>query len=312
MINVLIVCSGNIVDFNFEIHQAFIADQMKAIEKRNNQIRFYCFFIKGKGIKGYLSNLKRLKQLLKKQPIDVIHAHFSLSGLLANFQRKIPVVITFHGSDINLTLHRYISGLVQILSVSTVFVSEKLQNKALFKRKSFVVPCGVDFEIFKPLPQLECREVFKMDSSRFYILFSSSFSNKVKNFKLLQEAVELLNDNKIEVIELKNYTRKQVASLMNAVNLCVMTSFNEGSPQFIKEAMACNCPIISTDVGDVKEVLNNTYGSYLCDYDKDDLANKIMEVKKQNRRTKGRDTIAYLDNDIIAEKIVEVYQKVLQ
>ncbi len=312
IINVLIVCSGNAVDFNFEIHQAFIADQVKAIEKTNEQIHFHYFFIKGKGLNGYLINLKYLKQLLKNQPIDVIHAHFSLSGLLANLQRKIPVIVTFHGSDINLTLHRYISGFVQLLSFSTIFVGKKLQRKALFARKSYIVPCGVDFEIFKPISQLESRNAFGLNPNRFYILFSSSFINPVKNYALLKDALELLNDSTIEVIELKGYSRKQVAWLMNAANVCVMTSFNEGSPQFIKEAMACNCPIISTDVGDVNEVLNNTEGNYLCTYDKSDLAKKIMEVKKHNNRTLGRDNIGYLDNEIIAKKIVKVYQDVLQ
>ena len=78
MIKVLIVCSGNVPNFIFEVHQAFVYDQVNAISKNYPEINFDYFFIQGTGINGYLSNLKRLKRQIKAQKFDVIHAHFGL------------------------------------------------------------------------------------------------------------------------------------------------------------------------------------------------------------------------------------------
>ena len=96
----------------------------------------------------------------------------------------------------------------------------------------------------------------KLDLEKKYILFSSNFENKVKNYQLLHDAKNYIKD-KFEIIELKNFDRKSVSRLFNAVDVAVMTSFSEGSPQFIKEAMASNCPIISVDVGDVKSIVKD-------------------------------------------------------
>jgi len=317
MINVLIVCSGNKPDFNFNIHQAFIADQISSIEKINNQIKFHYFFIKGKGILGYLSNLKPLKQILKDNSIDLIHAHYSFSGLLANLQRKVPVIVTYHGSDVNLRFQSRISNMVQLFSKVNIFVSKNLFNKAIFKSSSLVIPCGVDLNIFKPQQHNLLRKKLNLDDGKYYILFSSTFNNPIKNFSLLNNAISNLKDKNIQVIELENYSREQVSELMNAVNLCVMTSFSEGSPQFIKEAMACNCPIISTDVGDVKEIIAQTNGCYICKFQSEDLEEKInnaIEFSSKFNRTNGREIIIKLglDNKIIAERVLESYKNLLK
>jgi len=102
---VLIVCSGTALDFNFEQHQAFIYDQINSIESLNNGICFNTFFIKRKGIKGYINALSELKQEIKKSAPDLVHAHGGTVALLCNLQRKVPVVSTFHGSDINNKYH---------------------------------------------------------------------------------------------------------------------------------------------------------------------------------------------------------------
>jgi teichuronic acid biosynthesis glycosyltransferase TuaC len=93
-----------------------------------------------------------------------------------------------------------------------------------------------------------------------------------------------------------------------------MTSFNEGSPQFIKEAMVCGCPIVSTDVGDVSEIISQIEGCYLCSYDPCDVSQKIEKALSFNRRTIGRQRIIdlELDSETIAGEIYEVYKKVLK
>jgi len=100
--------------------------------------------------------------------------------------------------------------------------------------------------------------------------------------------------------------------LMNAVDLVLMTSFTEGSPQFIKEAMACNCPIVSTDVGDVKDVIKNTKGCYITSYIPEDVATKIELALNYGKKTDGREHIKHFDNELIALKILNVYKKIIE
>lgn len=306
---ILIVCSGNTPNFDFVKHQAFIYDQVHAVMKCDDSIEFKYFFIKGKGVKGYLQSRSELKKQLAAEPFDWVHAHFSTSALLANLQRKVPVVSTFHGSDINLRSHRLMSAAVEILSKRTIYVSEGLRQKAALslKAKSTVIPCGVDFELFVPAPKLEARRALGLAADRKYILFSSGFDNPVKNFPLARAAVALLADNKIEVLELKNYTRQEVARLMTAVDVALMTSFTEGSPQFVKEALACNCPVVCTDVGDVRSVLLGIDGCYLTTYKPSDVAKKLALVLGTSEPIRGREYIQRFDNRLIADKLIDLY-----
>jgi len=311
---VLIVCSGNSQsgnNFKFEIDQAFIFDQMEALKKFN--IEFDIFLISGKGIKGYLIGLKKLKKKLKNTHYDLIHAHNGLIALVANLQMKIPVVATFHGSDINNKSTRLISNIACLLSKSRIFVSSKLYSKLFIKpSKNYeIIPCGVDFDIFYPVKKEESRQKINFSLNSINILFGSAFNNPVKNFTLAKKSINPLIQ-KINIVELKNKSREEVAVLLNACDLLLLTSFSEGSPQVIKEAMACNCPIVSTDVGDVVSVIENTENCYISSYDSSDITDKISLVLQSNKRSNGREKIANLDNKLIAKRIINLYNLVIR
>ena len=163
---------------------------------------------------------------------------------------------------------------------------------------------------FFPLNKLECRKALKLDLDGRIALFSSSFDRAEKNYPLARKSVELVDG--LTFVELsENYKRHEVILLLNACDLLLMTSTKEGSPQVIKEAMACNCPIVSTDVGDVKEVIGKTEGCYISSFQPEDVAKKIKLALGFGKKTKGRDRIKHLDNNIIAEQIISVYNKVL-
>ncbi len=100
--------------------------------------------------------------------------------------------------------------------------------------------------------------------------------------------------------------------MLNASNLLLLTSFSEGSPQIIKEAMACNCPIVATDVGDIKEVIGNTEGCYITSFNPDDVAAKIKLALDFNKRTNGREKIKPFDNELIAKKIYKIYTRIIE
>lgn len=309
---ILVVCSGNAPGFVFERHQAFIYEQVEAVKKQEPSIHFDYFFISQKGVRGYLSCLKKLKAQLSKYPYDFIHAHVATSAMLANMQRRVPVLATFHGSDINLKGHRLLSMVVEILSKSTIYVSEGLKKQAILRGagKANVIPCGIDFNLFVPVQKEDARRLLGLSAQKKYIVFSSGFDNGVKNYPLAKAAIDTLLGWDVGLIELKNYSRQEVALLMAAVDVALMTSFTEGSPQFVKEALACNCPVVSTDVGDVRNWIENVDGCYLTTYEPADVATKLAKVLSRVKPIKGRSTIQELDNCLIAQKLLRVYQAV--
>ena len=307
---ILVVCSGNAPGFDFKIHQAFIYDQIEAICRHEPSVTYECFFIKGKGIQGYYKNLALLKEKIKEYAPDLIHAHGGHIGLLCSLQKFVPVVVTYHGSDINIAVNRLISTAVSIRCRANIFVSRQLVNKMPFKSKSrAVIPCGVDFDVFVPVDKAYAKRDLGFQENETYILFSSSFENSVKNYPLAEKA--MAGFSKVHLKEIKNRSRAEVSLLLNGAELLLLTSFSEGSPQIIKEAMACNCPIVATDVGDIREVIGDTEGCYITSFDPKDVAEKIKLALQFGQRTKGREKIKHLDNQIIAGKIVEVYKSVL-
>ena len=301
--NVLFVCSGN----EGEI-KPFILEQANSLERLGIKVNF--FVISGKGVLGYLKNLRLFKSELKSLNVELIHAHYGLSGLLSTLQRKVPVVITFHGSDINIWWVRLFSLLASRLASKSIFVSKKLANQLRVKNAE-IIPCGVNTEKFTVLDKFIAREKLGLDNKKNIILFASRFDNKVKNYKLAKNATDLIGNNH-KLIELKGYNREELNLLLNAADLLLLTSHSEGSPQIIKEAMACNCPIVATDVGDIKEVIANTNGCYLSSFDAEDVSTKIKNVLSMKSRTKGRENIMNLDNKLIAGRIVSVYKKILK
>lgn len=310
---VLIVCSGNKTDFSIEKDQVFIYEQVNSIKQVDTRLDFDYYIIKGKGIFGYLSNLKDFKKKCYFGNYKLVHAHYVHSGLFANLQRKIPVVTTFHGSDINNFSNKIISFFVQLLSRKTIYVSKRLLNNSIYinPSKTCVIPCGVDLTLFESMDSSEARKKLGLKLQGNYILFSSSFNYKVKNYSLLKDAIELLHRDDIEVIELKGYSRNEVSLLLNAVDVCVMTSIKEGSPQIIKEALATNCRIVSTDVGDVKELTNGLNGCYIINSDKRTLANCLEKVfESKFRLSNGRNRILHLGLENIANRILGVYNEI--
>lgn len=298
---ILIVCSIN------SGHIApFIKEQVETLNSLGVHTDY--FLIQQKGILGYLRERKGLKTAIDSFKPDLIHAHYGLSGLLANLQRTIPVVTTYHGSDINdYKVYRF-SRLAILFSAHNIFVSEKNKQKAGFNKNQSLIPCGVNTQLFQPQNKEFVRKELGLDLNRQYVLFAGAFKNLVKNAFLAKAAVKLLP--RTTLLELDGYSRKQVAMLMNAVDAVLMTSFTEGSPQFIKEAMSCNCPIVSVPVGNVSEMIEGLEGCYTVPYDAIDIAKKLEIILEVNKRTVGRERIIKLglDDDTVAGKVLEVYQ----
>lgn len=298
-----------VASFNKGFFAPFILEQSEALEKMGQTVHF--FGIQGRGIWGYVSNYKGLKRIIQDYKPDVIHAHYGLSGLLAVLQRGVPVVTTFHGSDINNPKVLPFSKIAMRLSAYTIFVSQKNVDIARPTRNFALLPCGVNSDNFSMMSKHDARLQLHLDATKTYVLFAGSFSNSVKNPELAQKAIALLKN--VELIELKGYSREEVNYLMHAVDVALMTSHTEGSPQFVKEVMACGCPLVSVDVGDVKEVTAGVEGCYIVSREAEEIAEKLQIALNFKGRTHGRERIMELglENRKVAETILTIYNHII-
>ena len=290
----------------------FVSEQVEALKRLG--VEFDFFGVGGKGFNGYLSNLPSLKKKIHEFQPDLLHAHYGLSGMLANLQRSVPVVTTYHGSDIHSKgLNLSVSRITARYSAYNIFVSPWLLELSNYHGENkCVIPCGVDTVTFTPIERAEARKQLGWNENEHIVLFAGAFENEVKNSPLAKEAVSLVPDAKL--VELRGYTRKQVNLLINAANCLLMTSHREGSPVVIKEALACGTPIVSVDVGDVKGVTDGNDGCYVTSYDAQKIADNLQLAFAFQGKTKGPQRIVErnLSNELVAKQIIEIYQKVIE
>ena len=289
----------------------FVTQQVAALEKLGVDCMY--FSVKSKGVTGYLKHLKTLKKTIHYFHPDVVHAHYGLCGLLANLQRRVPVVTTYHGSDINDKKVLPLSKIAMRLSAWNIFVSKKTIDIAKPKKKYSLLPCGIDISDLQLTEKQEARERMHLQKDKKYVLFAGAFDNNVKNASLAKEAVALLNDDSVELLELKGYSHDEVILMMCSADAFIMTSISEGSPQVIKEALACDCPIVSVDVGDVKERLDGVVGCYVAQTrDAKELSDLLQKVLIFKGRTKGREKITSdkFDNALIAQQLNKLYKQI--
>ena len=296
-----------IVAVNLEM---FVFEQYTALKKAGVDIITYR--VTGHGVFGYLREAFKLRKVVKRTRPDLVHAHYGLSGLCANFQRSVPVVTTFHGSDVHSGgWIRKLSQLAMRLSVYNIFVGHKLYKLSGYKKSNVsIIPCGTDLETIKPIDRAEAKEM--VGKRNTFVLFAGSFARKIKNPELAKESVAKLPQ--VELVELSGYKRAEVNLLMNAADCLLVTSHREGGPLVVKEAMACGTPIVSVDVGDVKEVIGETAGCYIAERNADDIAEKIKMALAFRGKTEGRQRIVELglDNNQIAKRIIDIYKQCLK
>ena len=328
--NVLIVCSYKPL---FQGGVApFVREQVEALCTQGCMCQYY--HVKGKGIFGYLREIPRLRKAIHDIHPEIIHAHYGLSCLLANLAtRKVPVVSTYHGSDINNPNVRSCSKIAMRLSAWNIFVSQ--QNMQLIGategEKCSLIPCGVNLPA--PWQELQNQPIGQMTFKQWvntilalnkkHVLFAGAFDNPVKDPELAKAVVQALNrrvnanetasegiKREVQLIELKGYTRDQVNALMYTCDALLMTSKTEGSPQVIKEAMACGLPIVSTDVGDVKEQIKDLDACYVSRIrNPKELAGLLLQALAYEQRTNGKQKIIAegLRNEDIAQKLIYIY-----
>ena len=316
----------------------FVEEQARVLQLQGCEVVF--FGVQGKGIMGYLRCLPTLMRAIKQHQPDLIHAHYGLSGLLANLQRRVPVVTTYHGSDINKPAVRRFSKIAMRLSAHNIFVSQRNVALALspngfitsrLKKRYTLLPCGVNLTDDQLLSRSEARTALGIDEHAQIVLFAGAFANAVKDAPLAKEAVAMihahpisgndfkdikdLKEDALRLQELRGYTRAEVNQWMCAANCLLMTSKTEGSPQVIKEAMACGCPIVSVDVGDVAERVSGVEGCYVVSSrEPAAIAEALQQALAFSGKTNGRQRIIEmgLNNEQVAERLMAIYERLLE
>ncbi|MEW7277935.1 glycosyltransferase family 4 protein [Aquimarina sp. 2201CG1-2-11] len=287
-----------------------IKNQGQSLINLGHKVTFYT--IKGKGLKGYFNNIFTLRRFLKNKNFDVIHAHYSLSAMVASLSGAQPLVASLMGSDVKASgLLKYMIRFFNRLFWKKVIVKSEDMKISAGLKESYIIPNGVDFEKFTPKDRNKSIEITQWDSSKKHILFAANPGRYEKNFVLAKQAFELLNDPSLELQVLIDIPNEKMVHYFNSADVILLTSLWEGSPNVIKEAMACNCKIVAVDVGDVKKVISNTQGCFVTSFNVKEIASTIKGALLLEYKTKGRNHIQYLNSSHIAQQIINIYNEIL-
>src|SRR5262249_27340178 len=158
-----------------------------------------------------------------------------------------------------------------------------------------------------------CRQRLGWHPDRFHVLFPTNSGHPVKRPALAAAAIVVLNQLGIatELHGLCNMPNEEVPIWINACDALLLTSLHEGSPTIVKEALACNLPVVSVDVGDVRERIQGVTGCHLAVAEPNDLASKLRLVQRGPQRIDGRATIQPLSIHCIARRLEEFYHRTL-
>jgi teichuronic acid biosynthesis glycosyltransferase TuaC len=301
----------------------FILSQATSLQENGIELDF--FSLDQGGLTGYIKHAFKLRRTLRIKNYDIIHAHYALMGFISSFARKKEkLVVSLMGCDI-LGSYRSDGSLIwadHLIVVAAKFFaryswdlvilkSANMVPKLLKKTKYEVIPNGVELSVFSVMNKTECRSQLNLKPHIQYILFPTNPERIEKNFPLAQAAFEIVKNElgpKVELIVVYKLTYDELVVYYNAVDVCIMTSRSEGSPNVIKECMACNLPIVSTDVGDVKDIIADTEGCFICESDPKIFAKGILAALRFNKPTDGRNKIKHLEINKVANKIISKYQ----
>ena len=303
---VLFVSSGNL---NNGQPSVLIKNQGESLNVIGVKIHYYT--IKRKGIIGYLRSVREIAKEIRTIQPDHIHSHYSLSAFSTSiailfFNIKTPHTVSLMGSDtkmngwkkrltIYLSKHQWNHTIVKAISMA----------KELGLKTYHIVPNGVDLNKIKPTNSKNNRT----------IIFPANPSRVSKNYDLAKQAIKILKrsmtDLNFEVCY--GLSHPEIISKIQNSGVVLVTSLWEGSPNIVKEAMALNKPIVCTKVGDIEMLLNAVDGTYMVNFDPNDVAAGIKSAilfGENEGKTTGRKKLEKLnlDSDSIAKKIMTIYK----
>jgi teichuronic acid biosynthesis glycosyltransferase TuaC len=293
-----------------------VKNQGEALIQQGVDLRHFC--VGRGGLWGYASALPRLRKEIKMFRPDVVHAHYSLSGFLAAISGAKPLLVSIMGSEPNGGLiHRLLIRLfIKYFWTETIVKTSAMAQK-LKLDESHVVPNGVNISRFKPIDQAEAMAKTQFEKGTKNIIFVSNPARPEKNWTLAEKAVALMDDPEVKLTAVCDKSNSELVYFYNSASVLLLTSMWEGSPNVIKEAMACNCPIVATDVGDIRFLCGDTKGTYITSFNCNDITARLKDAvrySEENGRTNGREHILRngLDSVSVSEKLEGIYERIIK
>ena len=275
---------------------------------------------------AYRYALARIQQVARERSADIIHAHFCYPGVVARAQRALPVIVTFHGSDLlgdvgpdgRVTVRgraqRSIGRCLTRFIDAAIVQSEQMARVVAGRTSAYVIPHEVDLTVFRPMPRADACAALGLDPGRTRLLFAADPAIPVKGFPFSQAVAAGLRRTRAMDIDLHVVHRDSQESLamqMSACDVLIFPSFQEGSPNIIKQAMACGLPLVTTDVGDVRERLAGASGCLILPRVEAAFIDAIATLLEQRERTDARSRLHDLEPQAVARRVIGVYEDVL-
>ncbi|WP_264196300.1 glycosyltransferase [Microvirga lenta] len=320
MPRVLAVIPG---DENDRSSMVFARRQMSSLEKRGVKVR--TFFLSSRTSPSEVfRELRRFRQAVKQFDPDVVHAHYgTMTALFCAMGSAHPLVISFRGSDLNPTsdigfLRSLVGRLFSQVSVlrakHVICVSQQLQDR-LWARPcpTSIIFDGVDLSLFKPIPQLEARRKLGWSLDSKLVFFNLGGRPAGKRLSLAESAIDHARSAipDIDLVPVSKVAPEQIPLYMNGCDCLLLTSDWEGSPTVVKEALACNLPVVSVDVGDVKELLAGVEPSRIVPSDPKVIGEAIIDVLKTGARSNGSTRAGDVSEENTTSRVLSIYQSLM-
>jgi len=286
-----------------------VTTQGKSLLKAGVNVEY--FDISGTGFFTYIKHIFSLKKFIRNNSFDLIHAQFGYSGLTCALAGCKPLIVSLMGTDYRLEKATwFITKLFSKLFWDQTIVKSQKMFDNLKIKDAKIIPNGIDFSRFKPIEREMARRQVEFNSSA-HVLWVSDPKRKEKNFDLAREALAHLETEDVELTVVNNVELDRVPFYYYAADVLLVTSKWEGSPNVVKEAMACNLPIVSTDVGDVTAITKGVDGCYITDPNPESVADALDKALKFGQRSNGREKVKHLDVEYISQILIETYKNVL-
>jgi glycosyltransferase involved in cell wall biosynthesis len=282
-------------------------------------------FVGDRDPRNYARAWFAVRRRLKTERYDLVHAQFGQSAL-AVLPSPLPLVVTLRGDDLQGILddrRGRLTAVGRLLPLVTRFVTRRADAVIVVSQhmrafldpgvEAHVIPSGLDLELFRVIPRAEARRVADLPPDKKLVLFVGHPELARKRYALAREAVGRVAERlPVELVVGWQVPHDRMPYLMNACDALIFTSMQEGSPNTVKEALACNLPVVSVPVGDVPERLRGVDGCELCADDRPaTIAAALERVLRRDDRTGGRRAVEGLDERLIAQRVIGVYRQAI-
>lgn len=286
----------------------FVREQIDAL--RSAGVEVEVLHINGSRKLNYIRGILTFWKRIRESRFDIIHAHYVHCGWIARLQRGVPIVVSSHGSDTLGYECWFLRRLRPLVDAMTITSRQNQERSGLLD--TYLLPCGVNTDLFRPQDQSEARKQLAWDCSRKYMLYVGRDTPR-KRLDILRDAHRLVKATRddVDLVLATSLPHSDVPTYMNAADVFVFASETEGSPVVIKEALACNLPIVSVDVGDVTEMIESVSECYVCPRTPESIAAAVLRVLEHGRRSNGREVALRFSLDSIAARIMEIYRAAL-